>query len=701
MSLKNVKIDEVIFDDIENSLFDKFYRNCFNESNHLRRAVGFFSAAIFSLANKEIVNFAKQNGKIQLICSPLLSKQDIEAIKNGYSIKEKIEESLLKELEIITQDENKINHLKLISTLIGHGVLDIKIIYKNIKNHTNRGIAHLKIGLFKDIANNKIAFTGSNNESVAGWGNLTDNDSDLDVLNSYKSWENSQTVSRIEKILEEIWLDQLPGFKTDQFPDAVKKRILKYRKPGISIEEAYQDFENTFKNTKIEPLKLWKHQSCAIHKWKENNYVILLAHATGSGKTLTAIEAIKYWEENKGNIIIIVPTILLVDQWYKEITDRLGEKNNIFRLSSKHLNWKKSRIVSKTTSSDLNNILIVTSATASKEEFIKEIKNTENILCVWDEVHNAGAPQNQKLLIESFKGKIGLSATPQRYGDKKGTELIKNYYSNYIDNFTIEDALSKNLLSQYKYFTENVFLDEQEIENWIEISKKINRQWGRNKSNDISDSNGYLDYLIRERRKIITNANTKISKAIDIIKNHYRNNQQWIVYTDNASQVKSIRDKLKNEGIESMEYYSYSDSDGPSVLKQFQELGGILVSIRCLDEGVNIPSIDNGLFVASTMNSRQFIQRRGRILRKHKNKTFANIYDLTVLPKKEDYLAEGDLLLPIFRAELTRQMEFGYLSINNSYFDNDLNQILKTYNITKNDLIIDNYDEIEENTNIN
>ena len=145
-----------------------------------------------------------------------------------------------------------------------------------------------------------------------------------------------------------------------------------------------------------------------------------------------------------------------------------------------------------------------------------------------------------------------------------------------------------------------------------------------------------------------------------------------------------------------------SDAEKEKILTQIAA-GKLSVglAINILDQGIDIPPLKTAILLSSTGNKKQFIQRRGRILRKHKNKTFANIYDLTVLPKKEDYLAEGDLLLPIFRAELTRQMEFGYLSINNSYFDNDLNQILKTYNITKNDLIIDNYDEIEENTNIN
>jgi superfamily II DNA or RNA helicase len=208
-----------------------------------------------------------------------------------------------------------------------------------------------------------------------------------------------------------------------------------------------------------------------------------------------------------------------------------------------------------------------------------------------------------------------------------------------------------------------VSLDEDEQEQWslltAEIGKRLARN-GRDDANPIVDDATRL--LLIQRARIVKRAAQKIPLAIDVVRRALRPGQRWIVYCEDRDQLVAVRAGLVGAGIPLVfEYHSAMAGDSASTLRMFEHQGGVTVAIRCLDEGVDIPTVSHALILASSRNPREFIQRRGRVLRRADGKPLAYVHDAIVVPRD---IAEDTPNLSMVRGELARAIEFGQSAVN-------------------------------------
>ncbi len=603
---------------------EKFFRSVLPLTDLYRRASGYFTSSVFSLFSEEIIEFAKNGGTIELVCSPSLTKEDIEAMEKGYSAVDIATERINFEVEELLREANENGPAEFLGTLIKLNVLSLKVgVYPD-----GAGIFHDKTGYFVDKKENMISFRGSANETGMGWSEY----GNFETIEVFKSWvsEDIDRVSAHKIYLDNLWTDNIDAVEVVEFPKVPKDKLISVAKNRL--EYFSQNFVNKVSHTSR---TLMSHQSDAIENWIKNSYRGILKHATGSGKTITAINAIKEEVEEGKCVLIIVPSTLLLKQWKKEI--KLDIKDPAIVLcGAGNTKWQKDKYISSLTKNDSLKkgvIIIAVQKTASTEEFKTQIKLPERMLIVADEVHTLGSENFSDFFDVKFGKRLGLSATPERYGDPDGTKRILEYFGKIIEPIvTLEDAVRSGRLVRYNYYPQRVVLRPDEEENWEKLTKQImyalsNENIDANKK--ISEK---LKLLLIRRSRIAKKAYNKIQMVVDILQNNFQDGQHWLVYCEDKEQLNSINEKLSEKDFNPFIYYSDMGGNEKNELDAFTNHSGILLSIKCLDEGVDIPVISHAIIAASSRNQRQFIQRRGRVLRNHEKKKHAEVFDCLVLP---------------------------------------------------------------------
>ena len=666
-SLKDLNIKTDYRTGRDDPIFD-FYTPCLNVAEKYCRAVGYFRSSIFLLTGEAIINFVKVGGKIQLICSPELTQEDINAIQEGKSSSEILSlQRFSEEIEKIVFRASENYSVSVLATLIKVGALDIKIAIRE----NGKGIYHEKLGIFTDKFGQSISFIGSANETLNAW-HKNGNFESIEVFCSWHKGAEQERVERHKKDFDDLWFGISTGIKTINMPEAITKQLLTVAHEdlhGIDISRINYGKKKEFSinkgETKITNLSF--HQSNAIEVWKKEGYRGIFEHATGSGKTITALAAL-YEHISKGDpAIILVPSALLLTQWIKEITEEIPD---CVRLSagSGNILWKKNNKLRNFLSDNLpqlKRVVIATMQTASSEDFISQIPFISNLMIVVDEVHQVGSENNSKALTINANKRLGLSATPIRYGDSEGTQKIFDYFGPVLPPvISLYDAIQAGRLVDYEYFPHIVNMTAIEAEDWKKISKDIRREIAISNSGEGSlKLTNKAKMLLIARSRIAKKSSVKIGLAAKVIKENYREGQSWLVYCEDKEQLQLVAESITAIGVTPLIYFSEMDGDSVETLKLFRIHGGVLVSIRCLDEGVDIPSISHALILASSQNPRQFIQRRGRVLRKHPSKVFAGIHDAIVVPVSLDNEPEQFSLL---KSELVRAYEFAKNAMNKS-----------------------------------
>lgn len=637
-----------------------FYRPCLDLATDYRRAVGYFRSSIFLIVGEDVIKFAKRGGKIRLICSPSITDEDLSSIEEGYSLRgNRTDDALCVEIDRLLVDETTHYRTRVLATLIAVGALDVRIAVRP----SDQGIYHEKIGIFSDNFGNKVSFLGSANETWKGWHER----GNLEAIEVFCNWSDTSDVDRCqnhEAYFERLWAGQSKGVEVIAFPEAAKRRIAAVAMDDledVDMEEI-RAIEKPIVNGRT-PLG---HQSKAIADWKAAGCRGVFEHATGSGKTFTALMAVREHVENGLPALIVVPSRLLLEQWDVETRHELPG-TTILLAGAGHDRWKQGGRLRGMTdpSPDLGKrVLIATMQTASSDKFLASIQGGSHLLVVADEVHQSGSPQNSKLYSLKSGSRLGLSATPIRYGDPDGTRKMFDYFGPVIPPpVTLQDAIKAGRLVDYEYKPHAVFLTSEEAEEWKALTLKI--RWEMARQDEGADGKKALSdaakMLLIRRSRIAKKAKNKIPLASDILKSSFSEGQRWLVYCEDKKQLAEVIDALKAKGLEPLRYHTDMDGDKAATLAHFKTFGGIMVSIKCLDEGVDIPAVDHALILASSQNPRQFIQRRGRVLRKAKWKNLAVIHDAIVVPVSLEDEPEQTSLL---KSEFVRAIEFAKSAIN-------------------------------------
>lgn len=701
--LRNLNLNEEYYTG-ESDLIEEFYKPCLENAHRYDRSVGFFRSSVFILIGPELVNFALRGGKVRLICSPSLVDKDLEAISVGYNSRSDLEDALSMEIEALIANTEVTKNTEALATLIKCGVLEVRIAFLP----EAKGEYHTKLGLFKDEHGNTVSFKGSVNESWTGW-HERGNHETLDVFVSWAPGRDERQVQRNSSYFDSLWADNIPKLKVVPFPEVCKKQLESIAKKSIEDIDP-KELVDFFKVNPTFPAKAeansesittsrkpFPHQETALNSWINQGCRGILEHATGSGKTFTALLALKEHLISGGVGLVVVPDRLLHKQWAEELQSELPDIG-ILKCGDGNNAWRKNSRLHKFTrpvAGISGRVVLTTISTARTEEFRNSICGGDHLFIIADEVHEVGSTENSMtLLIESGK-RLGLSATPRRYNDPVGTQKIIDYFGKVIEPpFTLADAIKSGRLVNYEYHPHPIYLSTEESDKWKSESKKIVKEIARAKR----DANGnailspYIQNLIIQRARIAKKASAKVPYAVRVIQKEYCEGQSWLIYCEDQDQLNQVIGDLRKKGFSPCEYHSNMKGDQLSTLEWYKKFGGIMVSIRCLDQGVDIPKISHAIILASSQNPRQFIQRRGRVLRVSPGKYKAVIHDAVVVPFDLDSEPEQ---LSLLKSELQRSIQFSGDAINSSAA-NTLLSIAINLGIDPDESTLLNTDGIEE-----
>lgn len=643
----------------------EFYIPCLKEASIYKRAVGYFRSSVYLIVGQEILDFASRGGKIYLICSPELDAKDLDVIsQNKLLAKQIVDDKVTHEIEALISNSETLNPIKVLATLLATDALEIRIAFRA----DALGIYHEKIGIFLDDEKNRVSFIGSANESFSGW-HAHGNFESVEVFCSWHHLNEYQRSQRHESNFDNLWLGLTKDIQTLSFPEAASHCLSKV------AFQTLDDARVTLKGSSFESIKpearkrsLLPHQQLAIDGWRKQGFRGIFEHATGSGKTFTALEAARKHVDDLKPLLILVPSELLLKQWVEEAKQEYPDAL-VIAAGGGNNGWKKPSKLKRLTNPNSKEKLIIVSTmqTASTDQFRLSLDQGEHIMLVADEVHQIGSLKNSQCLAMNVGDRIGLSATPTRYGDPLGTQKIFDFFGAVVEpKVTLQDAVRSGRLVEYNYFPHPLHLTAEEAERWNKFTKQISFEIARSKNDEAQT--GMSDKarrLLIQRSRIAKKASAKIPLAIDILKQYYKEGQRWLVYCEDSDQVNEIMVEIntKLDHIKPVEYHTGMTGDREATLDWFKKFGGVLVSIKCLDEGVDIPSITHALILASSQNPRQFIQRRGRVLRKAPDKYLADIHDVIVTPVD---LAEEPEQLSLLKSELIRALEFSQFAINRS-----------------------------------
>lgn len=685
------------------SVAKDFYIPLLSQAVKYQRAVGFFSSSSLVEISKGISELAKNGGKIQLVASPYLSDEDVEAIKSGYAMRDQVvKEAIRREMtEGKTPFEKA--RLNLLANLISDNILDIKIAFT--EDSDRMGMYHEKMGIITDAEGNRVAFAGSMNESATA---MTLNYETIDVFCSWKG-EEDRVIAK-ENAFASIWNDTEPNIKIIDFPELKQEIIEKYKRsvPDFEIDKKeYAPDIDTILHTDLgvyteygpkfpEWFKLHDYQDEAITEWQKRNYRGIFDMATGTGKTYTGLGALTTLSKNidhKLAAIIVCPYQHLVEQWVEDIL-KFNIDPIIGYSDSSQKDWPK-RLKDAIRDQKLKVrgreffCFICTNATFSSDYVQTQLaKIKSDTLLMVDEAHNFGAPYLSCLLYDNYKYRLALSATLDRHNDEEGTAKLYDFFGEKCIEYTLDRAIEEKKLTKYKYYPIVVTLTEEELEAYDNLSYEIGKciMKGKNGKMKLS-SRG--EKLALKRSRIVAGAKNKLTMLEEVIQ-PYIHDKHILVYcgatkgleqnqdrsdvdSEDIRQIDAVTDLLGNKlGMEVSQFTSKESVEEREVLKREFSAGDtlkVLIAIKCLDEGVNIPKIKTAFILASTTNPKEYIQRRGRVLRLAVGKEYAEIYDFITLPYDTESVtslteAQVKRNSTLVKNELRRAEEFSRIAVN-------------------------------------
>lgn len=698
----------------------RFFFEALLHSKRFDLGLGYFSSTAINVLSAGFAWFIYRGGEIRIIMNDVLSTQDQQAIEEGMKKMDiEIEEKIIENIRILAKNLSKQN--KHFFNCLSYLVCQKRIQFLATRPLNNKGgIAHSKYGIFTDEAGNKVAFNGSANFSASA---LTKN---VECISCYKSWSKSgdelERLDYFENLFHETWsghsknlqvvpIEKVNTYLREYFPVKSIQELLDEEKELIGalpisedyiskrMEELYSQINHIPRFPFLQGPR--EYQQEAYMNWKRNDYHGIFAMATGTGKTITSLNCVlnEYRYNGGYHGLVLVPTLDLVDQWKKEIT-RFNFKN-IIEVSGR-TNWREelTRLKNDYTWGIASDYFIVSTYNSFTDPLFQKLLAPlqKDLILIADEAHNIGAPKVKAAFRDfNVKKRIALSATPTRAYDPEGTQEIESIFNDtppYCYNFSMKEAIEKNFLTNYFYYPRIVHLQEEEFKKYIEITRKLQKYFDR-ETKQLKKCME-VERLLLLRKQIIHKAKNKLQLFKQIVREvqDSRKLKYCFVYVPEGFGDKEgekftyIEEMVKTLYVVSPSTTSNifigGDNNRRDKLKGFAEGKiDVLFAMKCLDEGVDVPRAEIGIFASSTGNPRQFIQRRGRLLRKAKGKQFAYIYDMVVIPHvkfssdSEFYDIERSLVY----SELTRVAYFASLSRNFYESKIVLEEVSRHYNL--------------------
>lgn len=719
---------------------EKFFNDCLENSKEFDLQLGYFSSAAISVLADGFASFISKGGKMRLVINHIVSNEDKNAISKGIygGIIDCFDLTNFEELKK-TFDEYTQLFFECLSFLIYSKRIDIKI----IKPRNKKGIAHTKSGQFRD-GDSVTSFTGSANFTISGlFNNLEeikiDRSDSLDPMtrnrieSQRKDFENimrekkknieylspEKLISAIKTNYGDKDIDELLDVETKLRKIKEEKKILEHRKENLMSHDDLELIEPRFPYS-AGPRD---YQQLAFNNWKNNGQKGLFAMATGTGKTITSLNCLLEIYKRKGyyKAIILVPTITLVNQWEQEC--RKFCFSNIIKVYSKNLQWRdeieRVRFNEKYKSDsepEISYIIISTYASYSREKVFNALNafDKRRLLLIADECHNMGSGLLVKRLKDvPYLRRIGLSATPERQFDDSGNFKLRIFFGseeNYTYEYSMKEAIEKGVLCKYMYYPHIVKLTPEEMDAYVKLSEKISKFFNF-ETFAFDNTDEILKRLLLARKRIVHKAENKLQIFKDIIQKRFNekgnlkysliyvpegNKPDYLGADDDFDHSEDIADDNDAEHLINQYTLAVTEIDDKVTVRKFvsgqkdrEEILNdfasgklhVLTSMKCLDEGVDVPRSELAIFCSSTGNPRQFIQRRGRVLRTHPDKKIAELHDLVVVPEVSPNCNSFKMEQSLLKGELARINNFALLSENPSFSEMELREVLDYYGL--------------------
>ena len=729
---------------------EKFFNDCLENSKEFDLQLGYFSSATISVLADGFASFISNGGRMRLVINHIVSEKDKEAINKGLhgGIIDCFD---LTNFETLRQtfDEYQQQFFECLAFLIYDKRIDIRI----IKPRNKKGIAHTKSGQFRD-GDSTTSFTGSANFTISGLFNNLE-EIKIDRSDSIDKMVQNRIASQREEFdsimkgkkrnIEYLSPENLISAIQSNFGDKdieelldVEQKLRKIKEER-KIRERQEYSDLVCEDFNIEPKFPYpsgprNYQKIAFENWKDNGQKGLFAMATGTGKTITALNCLLEIYNRKGyyKAIILVPTITLVNQWEQECRKfnftnitKVYSKNPIWRDEVERISFNEKYKTDR--EPEVSYIIISTYASYSREKVFKVLNGFDKrrLLMIADECHNMGSGSLVKRLKEiPYLRRIGLSATPKRQFDDEGNEKLNEFFGSkekYTYEYSMEEAIKNGVLCKYMYYPHIVNLTQEEMDAYVELSERIAKYFNYDKE-VFEHIDEKLKMMLLARKRIVHKAARKLDIFRSIIQKRFEekgnlkysliyvpegNKPDYVGGGDDFDASEDIGDDNDMEHLidqytqvvteiddhVTVRKFVSGQKDRDEILYEFAEGKlHVLTSMKCLDEGVDVPRSELAIFCASTGNPRQFIQRRGRVLRTHPDKKMAELHDLVVAPEVNPYSDCYRMEQSLLRGELARVTNFAQFSENPSYSELELREVLDHYglNLTNNN---NTYDE--------
>lgn len=639
------------------NISSEFFGPLLSNATRYDRGVGFFSSSWLRINTAGMATFATNGGQARWITSPILSSADWRALLEGDRARRDavLKQALQKSIVDLTTSLEE-HTLSALAWLVADRVLDFRLA---VPAHDLTGEFHAKFGILGDAEGNRVSFEGSYNDSVQG----TRNYESLKIFCSWKP-NHEELIQHDAERFERLWCDEDPNVRVYILPDALREQIIKLRtnERPYALPSRVNERPEVY-NPRTEPhrpadLQLRDYQEEAIRAWFANDCRGIFEMATGTGKTITALAAMArlYGRDRQLAIIIACPYQHLVDRW-REDAERFGLQPIL--AYQRKADWLATlhQQVSEYNHGDRSFLSVITTHTTFVDaDFQQAVGRIDKpALLIADELHHLGAERSRTQLPEHVQRRLGLSATPDRWFDDLGTARLREYFGNTVFAYTLEEAIG-TVLTPYRYYPLIVELTQEEFAEYQQLSQQINRLYKSEKP----ELQAALDMLLIKRARLLNNAQNKLATLSTTLKQ--------LGHVDHAlfycapEQIDQVCKMLGFDHELLIHRFTAEESNNirQQLLQDFDS--GVydgLVAMRCLDEGVDVPSTRTAFLLASSSNPREFIQRRGRILRRSLGKTEAQIYDLIALPPQGQYSGGAwSAEQSIVRHELQRFREF-------------------------------------------
>ena len=639
---------ELAYESGENTddLLESFYVPALEVSNKYFRIAGYFSSTALAIAATGIEGLIHNNGEMYLLVSPELSVEDYRIIQEHGQINEHMD--MFSDFCFGNAPDE---HLSALAWLLDSGKLKIKIV---VPKRGHMSLFHEKIGIMFDDDGNMVSFSGSINETAQAW--LYN----IEEFKVFCSWKDGQ-VDYLNKDLKKF-LDYWKGNRKAladvyEIPQAIKDKIISIKPRDLHDLRIMERYTSRKKANKCN-LELFPHQAAMVQAWVDNHYSILAEMATGTGKTRSAIGCMvrKLQDNEQLAIIISTPQNTLSRQWLKDFKNLGIVLGNAVIIDGTNPKWRRDLeylFLDMNTGVYSTAAIFTTHRTSSNPKFtdvVNQTKGRTKVLFICDEVHAVATEKQEAALDPCYEYRIGLSATPNRMFDDTGTRLIRNYFGNHSFEFTISDALNtinpkthRPFLNSYEYHPLFVELSDDEYAEYKKKSKLIAIEMAKEDPDEdrikelrmaravilknAVQKYDVLEQLISElgaqsiKDTLLFVSDKQIENCMEILANHHISRAK-ITEEESASKVVNMQGETERQKL-------ISDFSSHRIQ--------MLLAIKCLDEGIDIPNARIAFLMSNGTNPREYIQRIGRVIRQSKDKPVSHIYDFVAMaPARND-----------------------------------------------------------------